>query len=258
MYRLVLPPESLHGPNGRRLGLATGVSQDFHEFRDYHPGDDLRRLDWGVYARTDREVVRLYREEITPHVDLFVDVSPSMNLPGTRKGESLVALLKTLTQAAAATHCSLTQHDFLPPSASTIQSISQGYSAHQIPTLTPRSLRILVSDLLFPDAPNPLLAPLAYKAAALHVIQLLDDEEESPSPAGSIELIDCETHQRLETHLDATTLQSYHQALSVHRDRWHLACRPLGATLSLLNTSTLLTPPHRLIPLEQNHLLEPL
>lgn len=245
MYRLILPRESLHGPEGLRLGAAAGSSLDFHDFREYHPGDDLRRLDWGVYARTDREVVRLYREEITPHVDLFLDTSASMRLPGTRKGAALDSLLSTLREAAAAAGCSLGEHGF----------VSRQTWRENTPR--PLSLRIFLSDLLFPSDPAPVLIPLADRAASLHVIQLLAAEEESPPVSGARELIDAETGERLETTLDAPTVAAYRAALAAHRDRWHQACRRLGATLSTLTDTTVLDPPGRLLPLEQAGLLEP-
>ena len=248
MYRLLLPRESLHGPDGLRLGAAAGASLDFHDFRDYHPGDDLRRLDWGVYARTDREVVRLYREEIRPHLDLFVDASASMSLPGTRKGEALESLLSTLSAAADAAHCSISRTDRANPAVRS--------EAERPPR--PHSVRIFVSDLLFPDDPAPLLAPLADGAAALHVVQLLAADEESPTPTGAQELVDAETGERLETTLDEAAIAAYRAALAAHRDRWHQACRRLGATLSVLTDAEVLDPPHRLLPLERNAVLEPL
>lgn len=248
MYRLLLPRESLHGPDGLRLGAAAGASLDFHDFRDYQPGDDLRRLDWGVYARTDREVIRLYREEIRPHLDLFVDASASMSLPGTRKGEALSALLATLSAAADAAHCSLAHIDRADPA---VRSEGERPPRH-------RSVRIFVSDLLFPDDPAPLLAPLADGAAALHVVQLLAADEESPPLSGAHELVDAETGERLEADLDAASLAAYRAALAAHRDRWHQACRRLGATLSTLPDADVLAPPRRLLPLERNAVLEPL
>ena len=42
-------------------------------------GDDIRHLDWATYARTDQLMVRLYREEISPRTQVFVDTSRSMN-----------------------------------------------------------------------------------------------------------------------------------------------------------------------------------
>ena len=245
MYRLVLPRESLRGPDGLRLGTAAGASLDFHDFRDYHPGDDLRRLDWGVYARTDREVVRLYREEVCPHADVLVDGSASMSLPGTRNGEALNALLSTLSAAADAAHCSFLRQTLPPP-------------GEPPPRLRPHSLRIVVSDLLVPDDPYPLLVPLADGAAALHVVQLMAAAEEDPDPSGALELVDSETAERIDARIDADAVASYKAALAAHRDRWHQACRRLGASLSTLTDAEVLDPPRRLVSLERNALLEPL
>ena len=72
-FRLALPREAMRGLGGARAGAAAGSSLDFLDFREYHPGDDLRRLDWSVYARTDREVVKLYREEVFPRLDVVLD-----------------------------------------------------------------------------------------------------------------------------------------------------------------------------------------
>ena len=104
-FRLALPREAMRGLGGARAGAAAGSSLDFLDFREYHPGDDLRRLDWSVYARTDREVVKLYREEVFPRLDIVLDASRSMDLPGTAKASSALALCGALAAAAANAGC---------------------------------------------------------------------------------------------------------------------------------------------------------
>ena len=64
--RLVLSRRALRGVAGARVGTAAGSSLEFHDYRDYHPGDDVRLIDWNVFARTDRETIRRYREEVSP------------------------------------------------------------------------------------------------------------------------------------------------------------------------------------------------
>ena len=93
-FRLALPREAMRGLGGARAGAAAGSSLDFLDFREYHPGDDLRRLDWSVYARTDREVVKLYREEVFPRLDIVLDSSRSMDLPGTAKAREIIEIIK--------------------------------------------------------------------------------------------------------------------------------------------------------------------
>ena len=79
-YVLAIPHTRVQGLGGKRLGRRSGSSLDFLEHRDYQPGDDLRHLDWSAYARSDRLVVKLFHEEVDPHLDLLIDGSRSMAL----------------------------------------------------------------------------------------------------------------------------------------------------------------------------------
>jgi len=56
-----------------------GFSVDFAEYRDYHPGDEIRRIDWNVYSRMDKLVVKLFEGETNTKVLIMVDVSGSMS-----------------------------------------------------------------------------------------------------------------------------------------------------------------------------------
>ena len=55
-----------------------GVSTDFAEHRAYSPGDDVRRVDWKLYARTDRHFVKEFEAETNASVAVLLDVSASM------------------------------------------------------------------------------------------------------------------------------------------------------------------------------------
>lgn len=69
-----------HGP-GRHTGSRPGAGLEFTDYRKYAPGDDLRYLDWGLLARTDRLYVKVFREEADLSVHLFLDASASMRFP---------------------------------------------------------------------------------------------------------------------------------------------------------------------------------
>ncbi len=56
-----------------------GFSVDFAEYRDYQPGDDLRRIDWNVYSRMDKLVIKLFEGETNTKSMILLDVSGSMN-----------------------------------------------------------------------------------------------------------------------------------------------------------------------------------
>ena len=71
--------------SGHHLLPQAGFGIEFAQYRSYDPGDDLRRIDWSAYARSDKLTIKLYREEINPHVDIFIDGSASMKLAETEK-----------------------------------------------------------------------------------------------------------------------------------------------------------------------------
>src|SRR3989338_9312028 len=58
-----------------------GTSLEFADYRRYSPGDDIRYLDWGILARSDRFYIKLFREEVDLFVYLFIDASGSMAFP---------------------------------------------------------------------------------------------------------------------------------------------------------------------------------
>src|SRR3954468_2980566 len=105
-YALQIPQVAASGIVGSRLGRRAGSSIDFQDYREYQPGDDLRFIDWGIYARTDRLSIKLFREEVTPHLDLIIDGSRSMNLEGSAKAAATSKRSALLATAAANAQCS--------------------------------------------------------------------------------------------------------------------------------------------------------
>jgi uncharacterized protein (DUF58 family) len=68
--------------SGQHRSPFHGFNVEFAEYREYTPGDDLRRLDWRVFARTDRHYIKQYEEESNVRVTFLVDASASMNYRG--------------------------------------------------------------------------------------------------------------------------------------------------------------------------------
>src|SRR5262245_10718043 len=91
-YALRLPRRALAGLAGGALTQRAGSSLEFKDHRSYEPGDDLRHVDWSAYARTDQLAVKVYREEVTPHLDVVLDGSRSMALEGSAKAAAALAL----------------------------------------------------------------------------------------------------------------------------------------------------------------------
>src|SRR5688572_6917418 len=85
LYQLGLLRAPAAGRSGELLGRGAGSSLEFQEYREYMPGDDIRHLDWGAFARSDTLMVRLYREEISPRTEILLDASRSMTSGGQIK-----------------------------------------------------------------------------------------------------------------------------------------------------------------------------
>ena len=88
--RLRTRKEFLGSHPGSYASPRRGTSLEFADYRRYSPGDDLRYLDWGIYARSDRLYVKLFREEVDLFAYVFIDASASMGFP-TREEKFLPA-----------------------------------------------------------------------------------------------------------------------------------------------------------------------
>src|SRR6478736_6905998 len=72
--------------SGRHRSRQHGGAAEFVDFREYSAGEDLRRLDWKVLARTGRPYVRLYQDEVNLNCTVVLDASSSMLFAGYRSG----------------------------------------------------------------------------------------------------------------------------------------------------------------------------
>ena len=89
------------GISGQHKSPFHGFNIEFAAYRDYTPGDDLRRLDWRVYARSDRHYIKQYEQETNVRVTFVVDASASMNYKGARAALSKFDYASTLVVTLA-------------------------------------------------------------------------------------------------------------------------------------------------------------
>lgn len=85
---------------GTRKSNAKGSSVEFSDFREYLPGDDIRRLDWNAYARLGKLYMKLYREERESVISIYVDLSPSMDYGTAAKASQALRLAAVLSWLA--------------------------------------------------------------------------------------------------------------------------------------------------------------
>jgi uncharacterized protein (DUF58 family) len=244
-YALGLPRRAPLNVTGGALGQRPGGSLEFNDYREYQPGDDLRHIDWNAYARSDQLMIKLFQEEVTPHLDVVLDGSRSMALVETRKAEAAVSLAAFF--AAAASNTGYSHRAWL--ASDVIRPLGQGAArpvrwegidftfsgnpgevlARQAHVWRPRGTRVLISDLLWLGEPLAPLEHLTNRAANVLVVQLLAEADVDPTHLGNLRLVDSETDDIQEIFVDAVALQRYSAALNRHQQHWHRACRQTGA-----------------------------
>lgn len=251
-YTLGLPRVAPVGQAGTTLAQRAGSSLEFKDHRGYEPGDDLRHIDWSAYARSDQLTVKLFREEVTPHLDCVLDTSRSMNLEGTAKGGAAVALASFF--ASAAIRGGYSQTPWLlggrcvplpggtrPPSQwDDIAFDHVGEAGSVLPLWKARGTRVLISDLFWLGEPLKFLRPFAERSATAVVVQLLARSDAEPPEGRSVRLVDSETDEVKEIHVDAAAARRYRDALARHQQAWHDGCRQVGAVFVTLIAERLL------------------
>ncbi|HBT75585.1 MAG TPA: hypothetical protein DEB39_01375 [Planctomycetaceae bacterium] len=258
-YVFAEPPRMALGAMGNLLSRRSGSSLEFMEHREYLPGDDLRRIDWNAFARSDRLAVKMYREEVHPQVDLLLDCSRSMRLAETRKNEAALALAGFFAATAAESHFSFAVHlaeegcrklgrsNLLPSEWEPFEFNGTQSPAESLermaPAWKPRGIRIVISDLLFPADPDTLVSRIATESAVAVFVQLLAEADAEPPGHGNLRLTDVESGERMEFYLDAGARERYQSNLARHQENYHLACRRHGAHFTTVRAESFLENP---------------
>lgn len=249
-YGLGLPRSPASGRTGELLGRGTGASLEFQEYRQYLPGDDIRHIDWGAYARSDQLMVRLYREEISPRTEILLDASRSMNTgegAKARVARQLAATFAMLAGKLGAKPRVMFLGDEPLDSAGDealerleklefngVTPITEAVRPGRM-RLARQSVRVLISDFLFPHDPEPLIRRLAGDASALWVLQLLTRWEADPEPTSGRRLVDVESGASIDLVLDRRTIANYRERLGRLQADLSRACRRVHATFVILH-----------------------
>ncbi|MFL5775683.1 MAG: DUF58 domain-containing protein [Chloroflexota bacterium] len=225
------------GLKGGRRSVKRGQSVEFADYRDYAMGDDLRQLDWNVFARLEKLFVKLFVEEEDVTITLLVDASASMASGTPHK------LLFAKRAAAALGYIGLASEDRVAISAlggrasrrhtalrgsgrvfrllSTLSTIEAApgptdlvaAARHAAAQLSGRGVIVLISDLLDPAA-DRVIRELAATRSELIVLHVLSPEELDPTLEGDLRLVDAETGDGIDVTADLPTLDAYRERLT--------------------------------------------
>ena len=277
MLQRFLDPSVLAGINGLDLVAHTvvdgfiaglhrspdfGFSQEFAEYRSYSPGDDLRHVDWNVFARSEKMYLKRYRGETNCQVSILLDASRSMKftshtidkLEYSRFLTASIAYLAGMQRDAAGLIVFDDEvRQFVAPStkqgqlARLLHAIEKAqvgtrtdYSrpfAHLRDFLHRRGLIVVISDFWEPpeDIVNT-IAPMRYHGNEVVLFHVLDPEEIRPKLRDPVLLEDMESGATLEVSPEYAA-KEYPVKLDAHLEELRSKARGAGLDYFLIDTS---------------------
>jgi uncharacterized protein (DUF58 family) len=233
---------------GERRSPRKGISVEFSDYRPYGVGDDLRYVDWNVFARLDRLYLKLFVDEEDLCLHLLVDASASMGfgepsklhhaarLAGAlgfvglmgleRVGVGVVRdrMAEGFTPARGRSQV-LPLMEFLSrlrPGGAT--SLNDGLSAYAL-RAREAGLAVVISDLMDPGGYERGLKALLERRFDVHVVHVLAPDEMNPAFGGDLRLLDAETDELRDLTLDGEALRGYHHRLREFLERAEQFCR---------------------------------
>jgi uncharacterized protein (DUF58 family) len=239
-----------------------GFSVEFASHREYLPGDDLRHINWKVFARHDRLYIKQYDAETNLDLHLIVDVSASMRAAnsGVSKRRYATILAASIAHLAlrqrdsvgltlfadrVITHVKPRSHsdhlfDLLTPLADTSKHAAADSPAalHEVAELIPRrGMIVLLSDLFYDVEPLiECLDHFKHTGHELLVLQILDPVEQHLDANGSVRLVDLETGQQLVTQPEDLR-ERYQEAINTWLADLRQRCVGRDISLETFNTS---------------------
>ncbi len=229
--RLPLRHGLWRGTQGNWQGAGTGSSLDFQDHRPYTPGDDPRHINWQAYARTGHFTMKLYRQEVSPAVDLAIDLSASMFLDAgksARVAELLYWSVECALEAGASLRCFTLRGSAVEPLS--LEEIHGHTWAREVSGAAPPalaempwrggSLRVLITDLLWPGGAQPVFQALDQGHGRGVLLAPFSQAEANPAWGGHLQMLDCETEQVRVQRFDAGALARYRAAYARHFEMW--------------------------------------
>ena len=253
------------GLKGEHAASRKGFSLEFSDYRRYQRGDDLRYVDWNIYRRLDRLLVKVFTAEEEMNIYLLVDTSRSMACSTSVSRQETAKLDYAKKVAAALGYIGLKNLDRVGGAAfaanlqvplklgrgrsqilrlfAFLNGLSCGGSTdlrsaiHKFTTLFPHAgLVVVVSDLFDPSGWRAALEELARKKYQILVVHILEEQEMHPDYLGDIALVDAEGSRERRLFVDAELARRYQQELVNYLHEIEATCASHG--IDYLRTTT--------------------
>jgi uncharacterized protein (DUF58 family) len=222
---------------GERRSKRKGQSVEFSDFRNYVPGDDLRFIDWNLFARLDKLFLKLFLEEEDLHFYALIDASTSMDFGDPTKLqyakqlaaalgfvglcradrvkiESLGAPLRSpgaVLRGRKSLWRMLEYLDGVQPGENI--SLEQGVRNFVLRN-SGKGIVVLITDLMDKHGYENALRLLLAQQLDIYVIHILSPEELNPELKGDLRLVDCEDEDVAEVTVSRPLLERYQRTLA--------------------------------------------
>ena len=216
---LLLKHNSAGAFGGNRKSKSFGSSCEFADYRDYMPGDDITKIDWNVYARTEKLYQKLYLDERQMHTKIYIDTSRSMDYGDGEKAEMAIKLAAAIAYISVSAMekvsvFAMSGGEVLPIVSSVIGrdnfitvigklnelefSGDCKISEAILKTNVGRAdgLSVIISDFLTDDNYENAIDYLTDKRRDVLCIQVLSETELSPDLSGRVHLYDSENIEK--------------------------------------------------------------
>ncbi len=236
--------------SGEQRSPALGGGIEFADYREYSGGDDVRQVDWPVFLRFRKLLVKLCAEEKELTLMVLLDLSGSMSYGGPEKARTAKRLACVLAGIAAGggnryglASCGDDLREVLKPGLTRLPLAGMVREVARMPvggSASPsggmrrfaarygrRCLAVFITDLLYPDWGRT-LAGLAASGCEAHLIHVLSPDEIDPPQRGELTLVDMEDDSEIPLHADASLLGRYRREMASLMAKQREQCAGLG------------------------------
>lgn len=239
---------------GTHRSRKTGSSLDFSDFREYHPGDDFRHIDWNVYARTDKPFIKQFLDEQEMRIHILLDPTKSMDADDKWDYSRQLAIalghiaLKSGDTVSFSTWSDEQDYFYKRKGAAHRASVTKFISAIANPESTksftdntlkhiPKAVTVLfvITDGLEEiEKWEHLFRRLPGICGDVRIVTVHSKLEEEPNYEGDVRFVDIESGDGVEVTVTRRSVNDYLEKKSAHEARLSTLARKYG--ISLLRT----------------------
>ncbi|QUW21730.1 DUF58 domain-containing protein [Sporosarcina sp. Marseille-Q4063] len=233
---------------GTHRSRKTGSSLDFSDFREYHMGDDIRHIDWNVYARTGQPFIKQYLDEQEMRIHIVLDSTKSMQVDGKwdyarkicvglghialKSGDTVSVSTRVQGQSRFIRKKGVAQRAAVTKFLSSIEepNSESGFTDNLL-SYIPKALTVLflVTDGL-EETENwaHLFKRLRGICNDVRVILVQSESEELPSYEGDVRLVDIESDDGVEVTMTNRSIRQYIEAKEIHEGKLFALAKKYG------------------------------